>query len=143
MSIPCQPIHNLKLSANDWNQMQTSTKTALQKLFSDYMPKSRWFRGKAKKIKSVEIKDTIPFTDGPLKSYIFLIETVYIEGKNEQYVVPLSLITGDETSDIKYKHPEALVAYVEVDGHEGILYDGSYNKNVRDLFFQLIYQKEK
>ncbi|MCG6188883.1 maltose alpha-D-glucosyltransferase [Maribellus maritimus] len=136
----------LEISGTAWNQMKMTTKTELQKLFSNYLPKSRWFRGKAKKIKSIEIKDTIPLSDGPLKSYIFLIEIFYLEGKNEKYVIPLSLIsliTGNEATEIKYNHPEALIAYVEVDNNEGLLYDGSYNKNIRDLFFRLIFQKGK
>ncbi len=133
----------LEISAHAWDQMSMPTRTMLKDLLSDYMPKSRWFRGKAKKIKTVEIIDAIPLTDGPLKSYILLIEIVYIEGKNEKYVVPLSIITGNEATDIKYKHHEALVANIEIDGHDGILYDGSYNKNLRDLFFQLIYQRGK
>ena len=133
----------VEISGSEWDKMQVATKTQLQDLFSQYMPNSRWFRGKAKRIKNVEIKDTIPLTEGPLKSFIFLIEVIYIEGKNEQYVIPISLITGEEATEIKNKHPEALMAIVEVDGNEGILYDGSYNKNIRDLFFQLIYQKSK
>lgn len=115
----------------------------MQNLLMNYMHKSRWFRGKAKIIKSVKIKDIIPLNEEQLKSYIFIIETNYVEGKNEQYVIPLSLGIGEETADIKNKCQEALVAYAEVDGHEGVLYDGSYNKNIRDLFFRLIYQKAK
>jgi len=133
----------LILSAKDWNQLRVATKNELQNLLMNYMHKSRWFRGKAKRIKSVKIKDIIPLTEEQLKSYIFIIETNYVEGKNEQYVIPLSLGTGEETADIKNKCQEALVAYAEVDGHEGLLYDGSYNKNIRDLFFRLIYHKAK
>ncbi len=133
----------LILTSGKWNEMQPETKAKLRKLFLNYVRKSRWFRGKAKKIKNVEITDVVPLSKGSLKSYVFLIETDYIEAKNEKYVVPLSITTGDETSEIKYKHPEALVAYVEIDGYEGILYDGSYDKNIRDLFFRLIHQKGK
>lgn len=133
----------LILSSKDWNQLRVATKTEMQNLLMNYMHKSRWFRGKAKIIKSVKIKDIIPLNEEQLKSYIFIIETNYVEGKNEQYVIPLSLGIGEETADIKNKCQEALVAYAEVDGHEGVLYDGSYNKNIRDLFFRLIYQKAK
>ena len=133
----------VKITTTGWNRMQTPVKNQLQNLFSDYLPKSRWFRGKAKKIKNVEIKDAIPLNEGPLISYIFLCEISYIEGKSEKYVIPVSLITGDEAAEIKNKHPEATVSYIEIDGHDGLLYDGSYNKHMRDLFFQLIYQKSK
>jgi maltose alpha-D-glucosyltransferase / alpha-amylase len=55
----------------------------------------------------------------------------------------VSVTTGDEVSDKKSKSPESLIAYVEIDGHEGLLYDGSYNQQVRDLLFRLIFQKGK
>lgn len=135
------PDHQLTLSSKEWNQMQGSTKNSLEKLMRSYVRKNRWFRGKAKKIKSIDIKDTIPLKTGNLNSHIVIIETSYIEGKNEKYVIPISIITGEIIADVKFKHPEAMIAYVEVDGHEGVMYDGSYNKEVRDIFLQLISQK--
>jgi maltose alpha-D-glucosyltransferase/alpha-amylase len=123
--------------------MKVSTKNALTTILLNYVHRNRWFRGKAKKIKNIEITDTIALATGALNSYIIIIETMYIEGKNELYVIPLSITTGDEIAEIKYRHPEAQVAHIEIDGHEGLMFDGSYNKKMRDLLFQLIYQKGK
>ncbi|MFW5756023.1 MAG: maltose alpha-D-glucosyltransferase [Tangfeifania sp.] len=135
------PDHQLVLTSREWNQMQSSTQNSLEKLMRSYVRKNRWFRCKAKKIKSIDIKNTIPLSTGNLNSYIIIIETSYIEGKNEHYVIPISIITGEIIIDVKFKHPEAMIAYVEVDGHEGVMYDGSYNQEVRDIFLQLITQK--
>jgi maltose alpha-D-glucosyltransferase / alpha-amylase len=135
------PHHQLVLTSKEWNQMQDSTISSLEKLMQSYVQKNRWFRGKAKKIKSIDIKNTIPLSTGNLNSHIVLIETSYIEGKNEQYVIPVSIITGEIIADVKFKHPEAMIAYVEVDGLEGVMYDGSYNKEIRDIILQLITQK--
>ncbi|MGM0622039.1 MAG: putative maltokinase, partial [Bacteroidota bacterium] len=133
--------HQLVLSSKEWNQMQGATKNSLEKLMRSYVRKNRWFRGKAKKIKDISVKNTIPLTTGNLHSHIVIIETSYIEGKNEQYIIPISIKTGEIIADVKFKHPEAMIAYVEVDGHEGVMYDGSYNQEVRDIFLQLITQK--
>jgi maltose alpha-D-glucosyltransferase/alpha-amylase len=133
----------LTISAAAWNQMKVSTKNELKTILLNYVHRNRWFRGKAKKIKNIEITDTIALATGALNSYIIIIETMYIEGKNELYVIPLSITTGDEIAEIKYRHPEAQVAHIEIDGHEGLMFDGSYNKKMRDLLFQLIYQKGK
>ncbi|SHJ36706.1 maltose alpha-D-glucosyltransferase/ alpha-amylase [Tangfeifania diversioriginum] len=135
------PDHQLVLSSKEWNKMQGTTRNSLEKLMRSYVRKNRWFRGKAKKIKAIDIKNTIPFSTGNLNSYIVIIETKYIEGKPEQYVIPISIKTGEIIADVKFKHPEAMIAYVEVDGHEGVMYDGSYNQEVRDIFLQLITQK--
>ena len=137
------PDTRLELTAKEWNQMNVTTMNALKDIMFGYVQKNRWFRGKAKKIKSIEISDTIPLSTGKLNSFILFIEIVYIEGRNEQYVIPLSVITSEEVAEKKQKFPEALVAYVEIDGHEGLLYDGSYNPQVRDLLMKLIMQKGK
>jgi maltose alpha-D-glucosyltransferase/alpha-amylase len=135
------PDHQLVLTSKEWNKMQGATKNSLEKLMRSYVHKNRWFRGKAKKIKAIDIKNTIPLSTGNLNSYIVIIETKYIEGKPEQYVIPISIKTGEIIADVKFKHPEAMIAYVEMDGHEGVMYDGSYNQEVRDIFLQLITQK--
>ncbi len=137
------PDTRLELTAREWNQMNVSTRNALKDIMFGYVQKSRWFRGKAKKIKSIELNDTIPISTGTYHSYILFIEIVYIEGRSEQYIIPLSIYTGEEVTEKKHKHPEALVAYIEIDGHEGLLYDGSYNPQVRDLLLKLILQKGK
>ncbi len=137
------PDTRLTLSSKDWNQMNGDTKNALKELMFGYVQKSRWFRGKAKKIKSIQLKDTIPLSTGKLNSYILFIEIIYIEGRNEQYIIPLSVNTGEKISEKKYKYTEALIAFIEIDGHEGLLIDGSYDPNVRDLFLKLIMQKGK
>lgn len=137
------PDSRFVLSSKDWNQLNAATRNVLRDLLSGYIQKSRWFRGKARKIKSIRIADTIPVGDGNLKAYIVVVEILYIEGRNESYVIPLSITTGDDVSEKRNKHPESLVAYIEIDGHEGLIIDGSYEKNVRDLFLKLILQKSK
>ncbi|WP_159522741.1 maltose alpha-D-glucosyltransferase [Sunxiuqinia indica] len=137
------PEFSMSLTSADWNKMDKKTKTSLSKLLKEYMNKSRWFRGKSKRIKKIAISQTIPIANNELKSYILLVETQYIEGKDEHYVIPLSIATGEQVFDIKHKTPEAVVVDVEVDGHEGVMFDGSYNKEVRDSIFRIIYQRGK
>ncbi len=133
----------LSVSSKEWNQMKESTIVSMEKILLNYVQKNRWFRGKAKKMSGIEIKHAFPMSTGVINSYLLIVVTKYVEGKDEDYIIPLSLVTGDAISDIKYKHPEAQVAHVDIDGHEGLIYDGSYNKDVRDLFFQLMLTKGK
>ncbi|HZH73411.1 MAG TPA: putative maltokinase, partial [Mariniphaga sp.] len=127
----------------EWNQMNPSTKNIMKEILIGYVQKSRWFRGKARKIKRIEIKDTISLETGKLSAYVVFIEIIYIEGRYEQYIIPLSVTTGDDISDKRHKYPEALIAFVEIDGTEGLIIDGAYDRKVRDLLFRLIFQKGK
>ena len=133
----------LSFTARQWNQMNEPVRESLQRLLTKYIGKSRWFRGKAKKPKELTILDTIPVNDGALTSHLMIIEIKYIEGKDEYYVIPLSLITGEEMVEIRYRFPEAVITPVEVGGHDGILIDASYDTSFRDVIFRLIHQRSK
>ncbi|MFW5753513.1 MAG: maltose alpha-D-glucosyltransferase [Marinilabiliaceae bacterium] len=133
----------LVMKSNEWNQLNDKVENALNRVLKDYAYRSRWYRGKAKKMKELVIQDVVPLKTGKLNSYMFIVEIFYIEGKNEKYIIPLSLILGEELYDVKHKYPESVVAHVEVDGHDGLLYGGSYNQEVRDAYMRLIVQRGK
>ncbi len=133
----------LSFTARQWNQMNEPVRASVQRLLTEYIGKSRWFRGKAKKPKELTILDTIPVNDGDLTSHLMIIEIKYIEGKDEYYVIPLSLITGEEMVEIRYRFPESVITPAEVDGHDGILIDASYDHSFRDVIFRLIHQRSK
>lgn len=133
----------LSFTTTAWNRMNETHLNYINGLLNEYVQKSRWFRGKAKKLKGISIDDHIPLKNGSESSYLFIINTTYIEGKDEQYLLLLSLATGEEMMNVRLNHPQSLITQVEVDGREGVLYDGAYNKGVRDLMFRLILNRGK
>src|SRR6056297_531538 len=135
--------YELSLTTRQWNSMSETTQKSLRLLLKEYIQKNRWFRGKAKRIKDIKIIDTIPFQNTKLHSFLFIIETDYIEGKNEHYVVPLSINFGDEAHDLRTNRPESAISTVFIDGKEALLYDGSYNKEVRDMIMRMIVHRSK
>jgi len=135
--------YQLSLTTRQWNNMSEATRKPIKMLLMEYIQKNRWFRGKAKKIKDITINDTIPFRTGDLHSFLLIIETEYIEGKNEYYIVPLSITFGDEAHSIRTNRPEAVISKVFIDDREGMLYDGSYNREVRDMIMKLIVNRTK
>ena len=140
---PLSLDYQLSFTSRQWNQMNEPLMKSLNRLLVEYVQKNRWFRGKAKKIRDLVIADTIPIDTGALNSYILITEIEYIEGKNEYYVIPLSLVLGEKMPDFKYRYPEAVVSNVVVDGSEGILFDGTYDQSFRDLLFRMIHQRSK
>ncbi len=143
MDVEDSPQYRLSLTSREWDQMKVVTKNMLTDVLFDYMNKSRWFRGKSRKIREIEISSAIPIKTEELNTYVLILDTRYMEGKDEYYVMPLSVATGDRMGDLRYKSTEAIVAYIELDGREGVLYDGSYDKAFRDQIFSLILNHEK
>ena len=71
-------------------KMEPQLHTMLAAQLPGYLPKQRWFGGKARKIASVEVVDTLPI---PLKSgnaYIFVARVRYADGPDEFYSIPLA-----------------------------------------------------
>ena len=57
--------------------------------FPDYLLKQRWFGGKARKIASVDVIDTLPIPVGGGNAFIFIASVHYADGADEFYAIPL------------------------------------------------------
>ena len=80
-----------------------------------YLRARRWFRSKARRIKTVALRDAMPVTlDGAdsveRESRIAIFDVEYTEGEAEAYVLPLALGRGEEVERIVAETPQALVA---------------------------------
>ena len=133
----------LQLRSSDWNRMNENTISELKGFLKDYMHENRWFRGKSRKIRAISVNETIPVDRGDYYAYLFLITTSYIEGKDEYYIMPIALATGDQASELKYRYPESLICDVKTDRQDGVLYDASYDEEVRNNFLRTIISRSK
>ena len=70
-------------------KMDSTLQVTLAAQLPDYLLKQRWFGGKARKIASVEVADTlsIPLSGGD--AYIFVAVVRYADGAEEFYAIPL------------------------------------------------------
>ena len=62
---------------------------SLPPLLARYLGEQRWFGGKARQIRSVEIADVVPFGETALEAFVLLVRVAYTSGAGETYVVPL------------------------------------------------------
>jgi len=115
----------------------------LERTLRDYMRGRRWFRGKAREIRSVDIKDVIPMRFGQSTTYIVLIEVDYTEGEAETYVVPLTTAVSDKSGELMKEYPYALVANLKPRNTDSqwILYDALVDKNFGKFLLQAIGRK--
>ncbi len=102
----------------------------LERALADYMRGRRWFRGKARKIGSVDIEDVIPMRFGQLTSHIVMVQVEYTEGEPETYVLPLATAPAEKIDEITGDYPQALVAYLKPGTRDGqwLLYDALVDK---------------
>jgi maltose alpha-D-glucosyltransferase / alpha-amylase len=64
---------------------------ALERALPAYLSGQRWFRGKARKIRSARVVEVIPLQDEPNGAHLTFVHVEYVEGDPETYVLPLAL----------------------------------------------------
>ena len=70
----------------------------LPPLLPSYLANQRWFGGKARQIRSVEIVDLVPISDTRFETFVLLVRVEYTTGPGETYVLPL-VCTQEPTAD--------------------------------------------
>lgn len=115
--------------AGGWdNILRGKTRNHLELLLSEYMRPRRWFRGKAKRIRSLEIVDELAIRfDTDSRAYLTLVRFSYIDGESETYVLPLTYTGKPERVDqLLEEAPHAAVTRLrpgDAPDSEGLLYD--------------------
>ena len=74
----------------------------------------RWFQGKDRAIRSIDILDTIPVPD--TQAQILLGQIEYVEGDPEIYVLPGSVAVGEAAEQVKAKLSDVSVCAVAGSG---------------------------
>ena len=98
------------------------SKAKVERALARWMPHRRWFRGKARALDGVSIRDVIALGS----ARVLLVEARYVEGEPELYDVPVEVISGESAEAIRWRAPHALIAEVETPGEGvGLLVDAT------------------
>lgn len=73
--------------------------SGLSVLLPQFVIRQRWFGGKARMIRSVEVSDIVPFQVGTLESYFILAKVTYASGPPETYDIPLVRVFDNSSRD--------------------------------------------
>ncbi len=101
------PNHWEEIIAPDW-------RSGLENELCAYLQGRRWFGGKGREIKSVQIRDSIGVPTGRAEAFVLLLEVDYREGDPENYLLPVSAATGDEALALEQKYPEQVIARLRI-----------------------------
>jgi maltose alpha-D-glucosyltransferase / alpha-amylase len=91
------------------------------------MKERRWFGGKARSVRLVEVVEAIPIAESRKRAtaYITLVRVSYRDGEPETYMLPLAMGDGETTEWILSDLPAMAVARLQTSGRVdgGLLYD--------------------
>ena len=87
----------------------------LERCLARFLPTRRWFAGKARRIRSVAVRDALPVA-GPrsgLQARVLIVRVEFSEGEAETYAVPLALVEGERAERLVADSPRSVVARLE------------------------------
>ncbi len=107
-----------------------------EKALTNFLPRQRWFGGKARTIKTIKIQDWAAFNDG--SSALAFVEVVYTAGDPESYLLALGLMFGKASDDLRAAYPGAVLARVDSPEDEGVLHDAFFGDNSSEALLNLL-----
>ena len=111
----------------------------LASVLVDHIAGRRWFVSKARTITSVTVLDTVPIGNRTtVVAQLCIVRVELDQGAAEQYLLPLGYAQGDRAQSLRRWHPEAVVADLEVDGEDGVLYDAVWDPELSRAVFEMI-----
>ncbi|GIV96082.1 MAG: trehalose synthase [Herpetosiphonaceae bacterium] len=127
-----------------WDTLiQGKRRVALEDVLPRYLQGRRWFGGKARRIKSTEIRESIPIPfDGGL-AYVTFVHVEYSEGSPETYLLPLACASGEQAEQIWGRTPQSVVARMRGNNGEALLYDALWNPDFSSVLLQAISRRRQ
>jgi maltokinase len=102
-------------------------------LLAAWLPGQRWFAGKGRQLREVELHRLGPLTEHPYPSAVWLARVRYADGGSELYQVPL--VVRPESADTL---THVLVGVTESDGRTELWYDALHDKEVTGAWLRHI-----
>jgi maltose alpha-D-glucosyltransferase/alpha-amylase len=87
-----------------------ANRTAFATALASWATQRRWFRGKARRIRAVEVRDAVTTSVGGVRAVVIVLGVVYTEGEPESYAIPVAAVAQDEAAALTTEHPAAVIA---------------------------------
>ena len=120
-----------------WTQFQNE----LQRALPDFLKAHRWFGGKARNIRSVEIADAIALPHPAASAAILFIQVNYSEGPAETYTVPLLEEVNTQSKESPSDNTRILIR--GADGAEHIFFDALASQEILQILFDAIRESRR
>ena len=139
------PLSALEV-AGAWEQIfLRGGKSGVERILPAYLYSCRWFGGKARRIRTINLSAAIPVPADPRDVQITAVEVVYTDGEPETYLLPLAFITGDRATECQQSSPQAVIARLKTkhagEVVEGLLIDALYDREFLKTLLDAISRK--
>jgi maltose alpha-D-glucosyltransferase/alpha-amylase len=117
-------------------------RAAIGRMLPGLLRGRRWFRGKARRMRAVEMIERIAIPN--LTASLVFVRVDYSDGDPEIYVLPVMIATGEKAVAVQLQTPDALVLRLRTpDGQEAIVYGALWDKSFNSALLEAIARRRK
>jgi maltose alpha-D-glucosyltransferase/alpha-amylase len=131
----------------DWEIIfrEGPARAVFERALGPYLRERRWFAGKSRRIKSVDLMDAVPLTGSSNPAYVVLAAVEYTEGDPELYALALAVASGKQAEQLVREQPHAVVARLTSRGQEdtGVLYEALRDREVCRALLQAVTRRRR
>jgi maltose alpha-D-glucosyltransferase / alpha-amylase len=118
------------------------TVSALTRLLPAFLPTRRWFRSKARRIRVVNLLDTIPLVETQV--FLCFLNVEFTDGEPEVYIVPVGIARGEEIQETEQLYGETILARLRSpDGNEAVVYGALWKQAFADALLNAIAKRKR
>ncbi|HEY0786821.1 MAG TPA: maltose alpha-D-glucosyltransferase, partial [Acidobacteriaceae bacterium] len=127
-------------SASDWPAIFTTGSAILtDRLLPEFLPRQRWFGAKSRTIASTQVLDWGLLPAAPAQQIaLAFIEVSYTAGEPDTYLLPLTILLGDQAEALRESAPSAILGGLLSPGGGGVVADALYIDESSTALLQLI-----
>jgi maltose alpha-D-glucosyltransferase/alpha-amylase len=162
-------IPELRVATGWEDVLQGETRKRLEdEVLPEYLKNCRWFGGKARTIRRVQMIEVIPVMKDGDSSQVLLLQVRYAEGTQDFYLLPLSFALTRKAASpseefvvegmrvrldydwltikakmIMEEFPQSVIARIRSGEDEGILYDAAYDTRFHEALLTMIQHRKR
>lgn len=135
----------ISTTKNKWNRFSPDlVKTLEDGILESYVKSRRWYRGKGRKIRAIEIEDVLSFKkDQKPSMHTLILNVMYSTNSDMKYFLPVAFADGDLMYELKNENSASVIAELSMDDEEGIIFDALFSDEFQKELLQYIHGKRK
>jgi maltose alpha-D-glucosyltransferase/alpha-amylase len=123
----------------DWqNVLESATRTVIERqALGPFLQRQRWFASKGRGIRQLGFSDWAMIRPGPNPAFLSVVAVDYEDGWSDSYLVPLSLVSGDDAERVLKDAPASVAARI-TGARKGAIVDGLLDDDTCDRLLAII-----